>query len=105
MTCLQGRPFLEVSFLLTLESDRRAIVDNILTKLKSLVPTVEFAITESELKEKRTEFNIGYPYDDQNPNSIIQHSIQIPVYVDNDDKRKSILSLRQISDKLVAIDF
>ena len=105
MTWLQGGPFLEVSFLLTLDSDRLSFADNILTKLKSFTPTVEFAISVSDLKEKVNEFNIGYRYDVQDPNSIFLHSSQIPVYVETDEKRKSILSLRQISDKLVAIDF
>jgi hypothetical protein len=80
-------------------------VDNILTKLKSFKPTVDFAITETELKEKITEFDIGYPYDDKDPNTKVYHQTQIPIYVDTDVKRKSILSLRQVSYKLVAADF
>ncbi len=105
MTWLQGGPFLEISFLLIPESDRQSFVDYILTSLKSFTPTVELAIAESELKEKITEFNVGYPYDEQNPNSIFLHSTKIPVYVDTDEKRKSILSIEQISDKLIVVDF
>ncbi|MCA6380815.1 MAG: hypothetical protein IM602_17905 [Cytophagales bacterium] len=105
MTWLQGGPFLEISFLLTLDSDRQSFADNILTKLKTVTPTVEFAISERDLSEKINKFNIGYRYDDQDPNSILLHSAEIPVYVKTDEKRKSILSMRQISDRLVAIDF
>jgi hypothetical protein len=105
MTWLQGGPFLEISFLLTLELDRQSFVDSILTKLKSVNPTVELATTVNDLKEKISEFDIGYAYDDKDPNSKFIHQAQIPVYVDTDGKRKSILSLRQISDKLVAVDF
>lgn len=105
MTWLQGGPFLEISFLLTLDSDRQSFADNILTKLKAFTPTVEFAISERELSEKINEFNIGYRYDDQDPNAKLLHSAEIPVYVKTDEKRKSILSIRQISDKFVAIDF
>ena len=38
-------------------------------------------------------------------NSKIYHQVEIPVFVDTDGKRKSVLSLRQVSDKLVAVDF
>ena len=105
MTWLQGGPFLEISFLLTLDLDRQTFVDNVLTKLKSFKPTVDFATTETELKEKISEFNIGNPYDDKDPNTKVFHQTQIPIYVDTDVKRKAILSLRQVSDKLVAVDF
>lgn len=105
MTWLEGGPFLEISFLLTLELDRQSFFDNIVTKLKSFKPTVDFATSETELEEKITEFNIGYPDDEKDRNTKVYHQTQIPIYVDTDVKRKSILSLRQISDKLVAVDF
>mgnify|MGYP001767539963 CR=1 FL=1 len=105
MNWLQGGPFLEISFLLTLELDRQSFADNILTKLKSFKPTVDLATTEEELKEKITEFDIGYPDDGQDTNSKVYHQTQIPIYVDTDVKRKSVLSLRQVSNKLVAVDF
>jgi len=105
MIWLQGGPFLEISFLLTLDLDRQSFVDMILTKLKSFKPSIEVVTTESELKEKINDFDIGYPFDDKDPNSKVFHQAQIPVYVDTQVKRKSILSLRQVSNKLVAVDF
>ena len=105
MTWLQGGPYLEASLLMVLEADRQSFANNILTKLNSFTPTVELAITENELKEKISEFNIGYPDDDKDPNSKIYYQTQIPVYVEIGGKRKSVLSLSQISDKLVAVDF
>jgi hypothetical protein len=105
MTWLQGGPFLEISFLLTLESDRQSLADNILTTLNSFEPIVEFATTETVLKEKISEFEIGYLEDDKDPTSKVYHETQIPIYVDIDGKRKSILSLRQVSDKFIAVDF
>jgi hypothetical protein len=105
MTWLQGGPFLEISFLLTLELDRKSLADNILTTLKSLKPTVGFATTETELKEKILEFEVGYLDDDNDLISKVYHQTQIPIYVDIDCKRKSILSLRQVSDNLIAVDF
>jgi|SRR5688572_3651266 len=105
MTWLQGGPFLEISFLLMLDSDRKSFLDFILTKLKTVKPTVELATTITELKEKISEFTIGYADDDKDPNSKFYYQTQIPVYVDTDGKRKSILSLRQISNKLIAVDF
>jgi hypothetical protein len=105
MIWLQSGPFLEISFLLTLDLGRPSFVNRILTKLKSFKPTVEHVATEAELKEKINEFNIGYPFDDKDPNSKVLHQIEIPVYVEIDVKRKSVLSLRQVSGKLVAVDF
>lgn len=105
MTWLQGGPFLEVSFLLPLEQERQHFVNNVLTKLKTFTPTVEFAVNEVELKEKINEFDTGFYDDEKNPNSKIYRSIQIPIYIDTGGKRKSVLSFRQLSDNLVAIDF
>ncbi|WP_293300248.1 hypothetical protein [Pedobacter sp. UBA4863] len=105
MTWLQGGPFLEISFLLTLELDRHSLADNILTTLQSFKPAVDFATTETELKEKVSEFEIGYLDNDKDPTSKVYHQTQIPIYVDIDGKRKSILSLRQVSNKFIAVDF
>ena len=105
MSWLQGGPFLEVSFLISLGADRQSFVDGILTKLKSFKPTVELATSEIDLQEKINEFTIGDPDDNKDPNSKIYHQAQIPVYVDTDGKRKSVLSIRQVSEKFVAVDF
>ena len=105
MTWLQGGPFLEISFVLTLEADRQSFVDRILNKLKFFKPSVEFATTENELKEKIREFDAGYPDDDKDLESKVYHSTQIPVFVNTDGKRKAILMLRQISQQLATIDF
>ncbi len=105
MSWLQGGPFLEVSFIMMLETDKHSFVKTLLSKIKSFTPTIEFAISENELREKLTEFFIGYPDDEKDPNTKIYHQAQIPVYVNIDGKRKSILSLRQISQQLLTIDF
>jgi len=105
MIWLQGGPFLEISFLLTFDLGRQSFVDRILTKLKSLKPSVEFVTSEAELNEKISAFHIGYPFDDKDQNSKVLHQIQIPLYVDIEVKRKSVLSLRQVSDKFMAVDF
>lgn len=105
MTWLQGGPFLEISFLLALDTDRQTFIETILTKLKSFSPTVDFATTEKELKEKVVEFRNGYRDNEQDPNSIMYHSTQIPIYIDTDGKRKSILALEQISSKLIEVNF
>jgi hypothetical protein len=105
MTWLQGGPFLEVSFLMMHSIDRLLFITNVLTKLKTFKPTVEIAISEKELKEMIEEFNIGYPDDVDDPNSKFYYQTQIPVFVDIAEKRKSILSLRQVSTKFIAVDF
>jgi hypothetical protein len=105
MSWLQGGPFLEVSFIMRLETDRQSFVDNLFSKLKSFTPTIGFAISEHELQEKLAEFYTGYPDDETDPNTKVYHQAQIPTYVDTDFKRKSILSLQQISSKLIAVDF
>src|SRR5205085_7425889 len=51
------------------------------------------------------EFNTGYHADAANPSSTVYHQAKIPIYVDTDGKRKSILSLEQLSSKLIAIEF
>ena len=105
MSWLQGGPFLEISFIMELVTDRQSFIDNLFSKLKSFNPAIEFAISEDELQEKLTEFYTGYPDDETDPNNKVYHQGQIPVYVDTACKRKSILSLRQISNKLIAVDF
>lgn len=105
MTWLQGGPLLEISFLLTLDTDREIFVETILTKLKSFSPTVEIAATGKLIKEKVEEFHYGYRDNEQDPNSIMHHSTQIPIYMDIDGKRKSILAFEQISSRLIEVSF
>jgi hypothetical protein len=104
MAWLQGGPFLEVSCILTLEKDRKSLVGDILTKLKSFSPAVEFAEEESLVSEKIIAFNNGYAYDSKNPDVFI-HEARIPVTIDTDGKRKAILSLSQLSETLMEMDF
>lgn len=104
MAWLKGGPFLEISFLLSLDTDRQTFIETILTKLKTFSPTVEIAAIE-ELKEKIEEFHNGYRENEQDPNSIVYHSTRIPIYIDIDGKRKSILALEQISSRLIEINF
>ena len=105
MTWLQGGPFVEISFLLTLDTDRQALIEAVLTKLKSFSPTLEIAINEKEAKQKIEEFHNGYPYNEKNSKSIVYHATQIPIYMDIDGKRKSTLAFEQVSSRLVEVDF
>jgi hypothetical protein len=105
MTWLKGGPFLEVSILFKFYSDRPLFIDNILHQLKDTLPTIEFAVSNDELKDKIIEFVKGYPDDETDPSSKTYHSTQIPVFVDIDEKRKSTLSFDQISEELIAVDF
>lgn len=105
MAWLQGGPFLEVSFLLRLDTDRRAIVDHLLRKLKNFTPKIEFVLPEKDLEERINAFNIGYPFDDNDPDSVIIHSLKLPINVDTDGKRKSILTVEQISTQLLRVGF
>lgn len=99
------RTFLEISFLLIIDSDRQTFVSNVLTKLKSFTPQPDIAISDTALGEKISEFVTGYPYEEQKSNSKIYHSTQIPIWIDIDGKRKSILSFEQLSEKLIAVEF
>ena len=67
MRWLQGGLFLEVSFVMALGADRKSFADEFFSKLKLFKPTVELVTTENELKEKITEFTIGYPDEDKDP--------------------------------------
>ena len=105
MSWLQGGPFLEISFAMVPETDRRSFADNILSKLRLFTPTIEFAIPSIDLQEKIDKFVEGYPDNEVEPNATVYHQVQIPVFVDLDGKRKSMLALEQISSKLIVVDF
>lgn len=105
MTWLQGGPFFEISFLLTLDTDRQTFVETILTKLKSFSPTVQIAATGKEIKEKVKEFHNGYRDNEQDPSSMVYHSTQIPIYMKIYGKRKSILAFEQVSSRLIEVNF
>ncbi len=105
MAWLRGGPILEISFLLPLGEDRRRFVDNLLVTFQSFTPVVELAASEEEVAEIIAAFDRGYPDDEDDPESKVSHSIQLPVYVHTDGKRKAVLSLQQLSGQLAAVDF
>lgn len=105
MIWIHGGPLLEVSILLPLETGRIPFAKNVVEKLRSMTPSVSFAITESELQEKINEFNVGYPVDANDQESTICHRLEVPAYVASDESRKAVIHLGQISDTLVTIDF
>ena len=105
MTWLQGGPFLEISFLLTLDADRQTLIEFVLNRLKSFSPTVEIVATDKDVKEKIKQFYKGYRDNENEQNSIVYHSTQIPIYMDIDGKRKSILAIEQISSRLIKVSF
>lgn len=105
MTWIQGGPFLEISFLLALTSERRTFMETLLQKLKSFSPEIEIVASSEELKEKIEAFHNGYLDDEQDPNSVSYHSAKLPLYVDIHGKRKSILAIEQHSSVLVEVSF
>lgn len=91
--------------MLPLETGRQTVINAVLSRIKSVKPTVTIALSEAQISEKIEKFCIGYLDNEHDPQSVRYHSTQIPVYINTDGNRKSILALEQISSTLVQINF
>lgn len=105
MSWLKGGPFLEVSFLHILNEGRENLVQELTEKLKASFDHFEIAIDSNILQGLISQFDTGYPFDEKAPDSYLIHSIQIPIYLTIEGRRKSVLSLEQVSDSLIVVDF
>jgi hypothetical protein len=94
---LKGGPFLEVSFLL--EHKEQQIKD-ILNKLTEL----NIEIVDKSLTEIINDYETGYPFDDD-PHSVILHSLHIRLYVNFLGKRKAELQIEKVSSNSILVNF
>ena len=96
MTWLQGGPFLEVSFLIELQS-----IQEILDALSEM----KVEIVDDDIDEKIAAFNRGYLIDDENPQSNTMHTLNARLYVYLSRKRKASLHINQVSSNALMMNF
>lgn len=100
---LQGGPFLEVSFLLELKEKKTKTIQDIINKLSKVTNKVE--IVDENVDEIIDFFDRGYPYDEEDPQSIILHSLRLRLYVYLSRKRKATLQIKMVSPNALIVDF
>lgn len=96
---LQGGPFLEVSFLMELQEDRRKTVRNILSGFSNITNKIE--VVDSNIDEILKNFNTGTQYD----KTIQRYSLRIKLFVSVSRKRKAILQIEQVSANAILVNF
>jgi hypothetical protein len=100
---LQGGPFLEVSFIIKLNDGKKEVIKAILKKLSNLHHQIE--IVDTKLYEMIESFEKGYPYDEEDPDSVYIHSMQVNLYVYVAGRRKATLQIEQVSSNALLINF
>ncbi len=102
---LRGGPFLEVSFLLTAEGKSRVeFLNQFLITLQSITFPFSFVHTEQN-SVVMTQFQEGYPYDGDDPNSIIIHKAEFSLIISFPEERKSRLYVEEIASHTLQFDF
>jgi hypothetical protein len=100
---LQGGSFLEVSFIIKLNDEKKEVIKAILKKLSYLDHQIE--VVDTNLFEMMESFDKGYPYDDEDPDSVYIHSMQVSLYVNVAGRRKATLQIEQVSSNTLLINF
>ncbi|WP_059174005.1 hypothetical protein [Bacillus sp. FJAT-27445] len=100
---LQGGPFLEVSFLMELNKEDKLVVQDIVSKLSELKIKVEIA--DQDIREIIDSFVTGYPWDENDPNSVYLHTLTLRTIVYLQRQRKSLLEIEKISSNAIMVNF
>lgn len=100
---LQGGPFLEVSFILQLKEKKTKTVQDIIKKLSKVTSKIE--IVDENVDEIIDFFDRGYPYGEENLQTINLHSLRLRLYVYLLRKRKATLQLEMVSPNALMVDF
>ncbi|WP_078410726.1 protein kinase family protein [Priestia abyssalis] len=100
---LQGGPFLEVSFLLELKETKTKTIQDIINKLSKVTNKVE--IVDKNVDEIIDFFDRGYPYDEEDPQSVNLHTLRLRLYVYLSGKRKATLQIEMVSSNALLVDF
>ncbi|MGC5323884.1 hypothetical protein [Brevibacillus sp. SYSU BS000544] len=103
ITWLQGGPFLEVSFLFQLKENKKATVTEIINKLSE--SPYKIKIVDDNIEEVISSFVKGYPYDEEDPNTIYIHSVELRLFIEISRERKVSLIIEQISSDSIIVDF
>jgi len=100
---LQGGPFLEISFLVELEEEKKETVQDIIMNLSNVRSKIE--IDDKNVGEMLDLFDRGYPCDEKDPQSSYMHSLQLRVYVSLSRKRRATLQIERVSSNAVLVNF
>jgi hypothetical protein len=100
---LIGGPFLEVSFLLPLKENKEKIIRSIINKM--LESHYRIQVADNIVDDSISSFVLGYPYDEENPNTVFIHSLKLRLFVAFPRQRKAYLHIKQISSNSIIVDF
>ncbi|WP_088071911.1 hypothetical protein [Gottfriedia luciferensis] len=100
---LQGGPFLEVSFLLELKKSKKETIQEIILNLSKVRNRIE--IYDNNIEEIIDFFDRGYPFDDEDTQSIYMHSLRLRLYVYLTRKRKATLQIEMVSSNTIMVNF
>lgn len=94
MSWLQGGPFLELSFICNEPTD----IGEVISKLNNANVKIEVHNTPEYIQK----FYKGYPFDGDDPNSVMIHRIEINLTVHTTRKRRALLFVEKISAELLS---
>ncbi|WJH33487.1 hypothetical protein N6H14_26125 [Paenibacillus sp. CC-CFT747] len=94
MSWLQGGPFLELSFLF----NEPTKIENVISKLSNTNVKIEIHNSPEYIQQ----FYEGYPYDEDDPDSVMIHRIEINLTVHTTRQRRALLFVEKISSDLVS---
>lgn len=94
MNWLQGGPFLELSFII----NEPTKIERVVSKLKNLDVKIEVHNPPEYLQQ----YYEGYPYDEDDPHSVMIHQITLNITVHTTRLRRALLFVEKISSKLLS---
>ncbi len=100
---LRGGPFLEVSFLLPLQENKEKTIRSIINKL--LESHYRIQVADNNVDDLISSFVLGYPYDEEDLNTVFIHTLKLRLLVAFPRQRKAYLHIEQISSNSIIVDF
>lgn len=100
---LQGGPFLEVSFLLELKEKKKETIKEIIFNLTKVTNRIE--IYDENVIEIIDFFDRGYPYDEEDPQTMYIHSLRLRLHVHLSRKQKATLQIEKVSSNAILVNF
>jgi hypothetical protein len=100
MIWLQGGPFYELSFLLKNTTNKKALIDNIISKLIDNERNFQIVEIEAEFQAKINEFVQG-----QNDNNLVRRILDLNTKINIAGDRKFRLFIAELSEELIKVNF
>ncbi|MDQ0231988.1 hypothetical protein [Metabacillus malikii] len=97
---LRGGPFLELSFLLELQTNRNTVVWEIVKKLEK----TKIEIVEKNLEQHISAFVAGYPFDESAHHSPAIHTLSLRANVGFRRSRRAVVSIDQIASNALMVN-